>query len=76
MCPYLKSECLKAGCEAYEPPETDNEGETIGDYCNIIEGHTELIGLSDELAIKDIETAHGVMLALRQKLDGNDGPEA
>jgi DNA-binding MarR family transcriptional regulator len=33
-------------------------------------------GLSDELAIKDIETAHGVILALRQKLDGNDGPEA
>ena len=32
--------------------------------------------LSDGLAVKDIETAHGVILALRQKLDGNDGPEA
>ena len=33
-------------------------------------------GLSDELAIKDIETAHSVILALRQKLDGNEEPEA
>ena len=29
-------------------------------------------GLSDDLTIKDIETAHGVILALRQKLDGNE----
>ena len=33
-------------------------------------------GLSDDLAIKDIETAHSVILALRQKLDGNEEPEA
>jgi hypothetical protein len=33
-------------------------------------------GLSDDLAIKDIETAHSVILTLRQKLDGNEEPEA
>ena len=33
-------------------------------------------GRSEELAIKDIETAHSVILALRQKLDGNEEPEA
>jgi len=33
-------------------------------------------GLSDGLSIKDIEKAHGVIQAVRRKLDGNDEMEA
>jgi hypothetical protein len=29
-------------------------------------------GLSDGLSVKDIETVHRVVAALRQKLEGND----
>ena len=32
-------------------------------------------GLSDGLLVKDIETVHGVMTALRKKLEGNDEAE-
>ena len=33
-------------------------------------------GLSDGLSIKDIEKAHGVIQAVRRKLDGDDETEA
>jgi hypothetical protein len=33
-------------------------------------------GLSDDRAIKDIDTADGIVLPLRQKLDGNEEPAA
>jgi hypothetical protein len=31
--------------------------------------------LSDGLVVKDVETTHGVIAALRQKLEGNDEPQ-
>jgi hypothetical protein len=32
-------------------------------------------GLARGLMVKDLETVHRVLLALRQKLEGNGGPE-